>query len=160
MLRDLLADKRSPLDIVSALPDCTGDLSETVEKNLSHLLESWRTSDEFVASTTSYMAGMLSGYLRPYWYSRGQGVTDFLEEGKVKHKVFTPFLQWLGPPFNDRPDRTNGLVPFNFSGSGVITDPAEFLDWFEGQEFDGALISALVRRSAIALSIRSATAAR
>jgi hypothetical protein len=134
MIRDLLAGKRTAREIAQALPNCMGDSPAIVEENLSLLLKNWAKQNTWVASTASFMAGLLSGYLRPYWYSRGQALSIWLDDGKVERNMFTPFLQWLGPPFDQQPDPTKGLVPENYAGSGVITDPREFLEWLDEQD--------------------------
>lgn len=82
---------------------------------------------------------MIAGYLRPYWFSRGQCLSFYLEPNRQQQQVFVSFLDWLGEPCTGRPDPSHGLILENYTGSGVITDANQFLEWFASQKFGDAL---------------------
>jgi hypothetical protein len=58
-----------------------------------------------------------------------------LEEAAEPQRVFTPLLSWLGEPWLQRSDPSNGLIVENYTGSGIIEQPKEFLDWFNQQQY-------------------------
>jgi hypothetical protein len=155
VLRDLLLGCRSPKDIVKLLPNCTDDLPEVVEDQLNVLLED-HESNEYLACHASYRLAMLAGYIRPYWYARGQAISFFLENDAENQRVFKPFLQWLGEPWRQRADPSCGLILENYTGSGVIEQPKEFLEWFNNQQmgtlFDEEGIDAVRRCASYAIS--------
>src|SRR5262245_38924448 len=133
VIRDLLLSKTTPKKVAKALPNCKDDLPQMVEENLANLVKN--ETNEYLACFASYNTAMLAGYLRPYWYARGQAISFYLEQHRDQTNVFTSFLKWLGEPFSNRADPTNGLIFDNWSGSGVITSPSEFLEWFSRQNF-------------------------
>lgn len=133
-LRDLLLGRRLPSDIVKMLPNCKDDLPSVVEDQLNVLLEGHETN-EYLGCLASYRLAMLAGYIRPYWYARDQAVTFYLERDAEQQRVFTPFLRCLGEPWQQRADPSRGLIVENYTGSGVIEWPAEFLQWFNNQQF-------------------------
>ncbi len=135
LVRDLLLGKQTPKQIAQTIPNCKDDFAKNLEENLQDLLAMRDQRPQDLASVASVRLGMIAGYLRPYWYARGQAVSFYLESNRDKQDVFVPLLDWLGEPFEGHSDTSHGLISCNHTGSGVIADVNKFRKWFETQDF-------------------------
>lgn len=71
-------------------------------------------------ATFGYAAAALAGYLHPYWYLRGTGISTLAQQEPFFHSLIEPLASIAADYLPAATDPAHGLITDNYQGGGYI----------------------------------------
>lgn len=72
------------------------------------------------ASRFGFATAGIIGYIRPFWYSRGQAISFLARKSENVKTLIIPLTQIARGSVKDLPDSSNGIISQNYMSSGFI----------------------------------------
>jgi hypothetical protein len=94
---------------------------QAVVNKLYKAFPHWLAAREQVGSSFAFGAAIIAGFLHPFWYARGQGLSFLLRRSVLESpELFVPLGRIVQSRLTDLPDTSCGLIRANESASGYI----------------------------------------